>query len=302
MEGGIGGPQRRKRRPSAHAEAGRREPAERPAPEGREPVQPVPDGGEPVQPAALDEEPVSRRPSSLGTAKPGGASRARAARPGERPRRCWSRWRLPACSARGNAIAYAAGATISGHHPGVGVLSFSAVMALLAGGMWARRYLAVLAFEALLAIAVLLFTLFLVEASNVRGAAARDRRDRRRGLAVLEARARDGPSRRAASVVVLRRPAGLLAPGLDPLGAEAPLARARRSAASRGAGGAPSAPPRAWRAAARARTRGCAAGCARILGDGGNPRAERRQHPCLAAPRSAPGKRRRRRRPRRARP
>jgi hypothetical protein len=40
-------------------------------------------------------------------------------------------------------------------------------MAMLAGGMWARRYLAVLAFEALLALAVLAFSLFLIEASNV---------------------------------------------------------------------------------------------------------------------------------------
>jgi hypothetical protein len=40
-------------------------------------------------------------------------------------------------------------------------------MAILAVGMWARRYLAVLAFEALLALAVLVFSLFLVEAANV---------------------------------------------------------------------------------------------------------------------------------------
>ncbi len=47
------------------------------------------------------------------------------------------------------------------------MLAFTGLMALLAGGMWLRRYLAVLAFEALLALAVLVFSLFLVEASNV---------------------------------------------------------------------------------------------------------------------------------------
>ena len=36
--------------------------------------------------------------------------------------------------------------------------------------MWMRRYLAVLAFEALLALIVLLFSLFLVEAGNIEGA------------------------------------------------------------------------------------------------------------------------------------
>jgi hypothetical protein len=49
------------------------------------------------------------------------------------------------------------------------VLAFSGLMALLAGGMWTRRYIAVLAFEALLALTVILFALFLVEAANVLG-------------------------------------------------------------------------------------------------------------------------------------
>jgi hypothetical protein len=73
-------------------------------------------------------------------------------------------------SAAGNAIAYAAGAKIAGHHPGAGVLAFSAAAASLSVGMWMRRYLAVLAFEALLALIVLLFSLFLVEAGNIEGA------------------------------------------------------------------------------------------------------------------------------------
>ena len=89
--------------------------------------------------------------------------------PGERPRALLSAILVCAALGAANAIAYAANATIEGRHPGPGVLAFSALMALLAGGMWLRRYLAVLAFEALLAIAILVFSLFLVEASNVQG-------------------------------------------------------------------------------------------------------------------------------------
>jgi len=87
--------------------------------------------------------------------------------PGERPRPLVAAVLVCALLGAGNAIAYAANAHIDGRHPGVGVLAFSGLMALLAGGMWAKRYLFVLAFEALLALAVLVFCLFLVEASNI---------------------------------------------------------------------------------------------------------------------------------------
>jgi hypothetical protein len=87
--------------------------------------------------------------------------------PGERPRPLLAAVAVCGLLGAGNAIAYAANARIDGRHPGVGVLAFTGLMAMLAGGMWAKRYLAVLAFEALLALAVLVFCLFLVEASNV---------------------------------------------------------------------------------------------------------------------------------------
>jgi hypothetical protein len=87
--------------------------------------------------------------------------------PGEHPRPLLVAVIVCVTLGAGNAIAYAANARIDGKHPGVGVLAFSGLMALLAGGMWARRYLAVLAFEALLALIVLVFSLFLVEASNI---------------------------------------------------------------------------------------------------------------------------------------
>jgi len=89
--------------------------------------------------------------------------------PGERPAPLLAAVAVAGLLGAANAISYAAGARIAGKHPGAGVLAFTAVMALLAGGMWARRYLAVLAFEALIAVTVMFFTLFLVEASNLEG-------------------------------------------------------------------------------------------------------------------------------------
>ena len=86
---------------------------------------------------------------------------------GERPRPLLAAVLVCGLLGAGNAIAFAANARIDGKHAGVGVLAFTGLMAVLAGGMWARRYLFVLAFEALLALVVLVFCLFLVEASNV---------------------------------------------------------------------------------------------------------------------------------------
>jgi hypothetical protein len=91
--------------------------------------------------------------------------------PGERPRPLLAAVALAALLGVGNAIAYGAGATIAGKHPGAGVLAFTALMVGLAAGMWARRYLAVLAFEALLIVAVLVFSVILIEAANVQAVA-----------------------------------------------------------------------------------------------------------------------------------
>src|SRR5579871_4019226 len=87
--------------------------------------------------------------------------------PGERPRPLLAAIAAASLLGLGNAIAFAAGATIGGKHPGPGVLAFTGLMALLAGGMWWRRYVAVLAFEALLVAIALVFTLLLVKAANV---------------------------------------------------------------------------------------------------------------------------------------
>ena len=59
---------------------------------------------------------------------------------------------------------------LGGAHAGVGgVLLFSVLMLVCAVGMWQLRYWAVLGFQAILGIVILLFTLLLVRASNLLG-------------------------------------------------------------------------------------------------------------------------------------
>jgi len=130
----------------------------------------------PADTDAVPTEPRKRRPAAA-REEPGAAgvpSRDELARaalaplaPGERPRALLAAVAVAALLGLGNAIAFAAGATIGGKHPGAGVLAFTGLMAILAAGMWWRRYLAVLAFEALLVAIVLVFALLLVEAANV---------------------------------------------------------------------------------------------------------------------------------------
>ncbi|MGI8557082.1 MAG: hypothetical protein ACR2ND_02035 [Solirubrobacteraceae bacterium] len=66
-----------------------------------------------------------------------------------------------------NTALYFAGTKIQGKHPGAGVLAFSLVMFVAGIGMYQLRYWAVLGFQALLALIVLVFGLFLVRASNI---------------------------------------------------------------------------------------------------------------------------------------
>ena len=63
-----------------------------------------------------------------------------------------------------------AGVKIAGKHPAAGgIVVFAALMIVCAIGLWRMWYGAVLAFMALLAIIVTLFTLLLIEASNALG-------------------------------------------------------------------------------------------------------------------------------------
>jgi len=91
--------------------------------------------------------------------------------PGERPLGLIAAIVVASALALGNLIAYIAGATISGKHPGPGVLSFTVLIGLLAAGMALARYWAVLLFEVLLTLIILAFCLFLIEARSIAGVA-----------------------------------------------------------------------------------------------------------------------------------
>jgi hypothetical protein len=89
---------------------------------------------------------------------------------GERPRVIVAASALAAALALTNLIAWVAGDKIGGKHPSApGIIIFSAVMGAAAIGMWRLWYGAVLGFMALLAIIAVIFTLLLIEASNVLG-------------------------------------------------------------------------------------------------------------------------------------
>ncbi len=88
--------------------------------------------------------------------------------PGERPRAVTVAAVLAAILCVVNLIAFAAGFDVSGEDPQpFGVLLFAALMGVAAVAMWKRRYWAVLGFQALLAVSVLLAFISLLLASNV---------------------------------------------------------------------------------------------------------------------------------------
>jgi hypothetical protein len=90
--------------------------------------------------------------------------------PGERPWPLVAGVVLTALTGLGNLIAYLAGAKVAGQHPAAGgIVIFTLVMLACSLGMWRLWYPAVLGFMVLLAIIVLLFSLFLIEASNLLG-------------------------------------------------------------------------------------------------------------------------------------
>lgn len=88
--------------------------------------------------------------------------------PGERPGPLVAATIVALLLGTANLIAFAAGLTVDDQKPStVGVLLFCAVMYLAAYGLWQARYWAVLGFEVLLGLIVIVFALFLLRASNV---------------------------------------------------------------------------------------------------------------------------------------
>jgi len=67
-----------------------------------------------------------------------------------------------------NVVLYAAGVDVRGESPSAGgAIGFAAIMFLAAWGMWALRYWAVLGFQALLAVTIVIAALSLAVASNL---------------------------------------------------------------------------------------------------------------------------------------
>ena len=68
----------------------------------------------------------------------------------------------------GNVVLYIAGVKVSGQKPSVqGIAGPTLIMAVCAYGMWRAKYWAVLGMQAILGIAILIFAVLLVTASNV---------------------------------------------------------------------------------------------------------------------------------------
>jgi hypothetical protein len=89
---------------------------------------------------------------------------------GERPRVVLASAAIATALALANLICWLAGVKIEGRNPAAsGIIVFTAVLLACAGGLWRMRAGAVLGFMCLMAILAILFTLFLIEASNVLG-------------------------------------------------------------------------------------------------------------------------------------
>ena len=133
----------------------------------------MPPAGEPARTSLRDaESPPAHLPQPSRSEARNAEVRAtlRPIEPGERPRVIVASSALAAALALANLIAWVAGDKIGGKHPAAaGIIVFSAVMGAAAIGMWRLWYGAVLGFMALLAIIAVIFTLLLIEASNVLG-------------------------------------------------------------------------------------------------------------------------------------
>jgi hypothetical protein len=86
---------------------------------------------------------------------------------GERPLALKLSAGLAALIAVGNLVGLASGAKVDGHRPVVAALVLALLMAAFAIGLWQRRYLAVLAWEALLGVTLVYAALSLMLASNL---------------------------------------------------------------------------------------------------------------------------------------
>ena len=89
-------------------------------------------------------------------------------RPGERPPALIAGVLVAAALGIANVALYAAGTEVRGKAPSAaGAIAFAALMLVAAWGMWELRYRAVLGFQALLAVTIIIAALSLAVASNL---------------------------------------------------------------------------------------------------------------------------------------
>ena len=113
---------------------------------------------------------------------------------GERPRALVAAAATATFVAVANVVLWAAGFEVDGKEPALsGVLLFAAIMLVAAWGMWTQRYWAVLGFQSLLAITIVVAALSLLVASNIARGRPVPRRARARRLALLGAGPRARP-------------------------------------------------------------------------------------------------------------
>ncbi|WP_354699968.1 hypothetical protein DSM112329_00226 [Paraconexibacter sp. AEG42_29] len=88
--------------------------------------------------------------------------------PGERPPALLIAIVVTILLGGGNLLSYILGFEVEGSRPpATGVISFASIMFVAAWGMWRKKYWAVLGFQALLALIIVIFALFLPTASNL---------------------------------------------------------------------------------------------------------------------------------------
>jgi hypothetical protein len=88
--------------------------------------------------------------------------------PGERPPALIAAVVVAAVLGIANVALYAAGVDVRGESPSAsGAISFAVIMLVAAWGMWTLRYWAVLGFQALLAVTIVIAALSLAVASNL---------------------------------------------------------------------------------------------------------------------------------------
>lgn len=132
------------------------------------------DGG---SPAAATRAPAARpapaptRPSRSEAKNAAVRAQLEPLEPGERPRAVTVGAVVTLLTGIANLIAYIAGGEIGGKRPAaLGILAFTGLMLAMAYGLWKARYWAVLGLEALLGLLIVILSLFLLRAENVKSA------------------------------------------------------------------------------------------------------------------------------------